>query len=390
VSEPITRRDFLGGVAAVAGLPSAYPNTGDTNQMPATENSDPPTTGRADFRFVLLGDLHYDRPDHHDMEWLRREKPNDVRQVENYSRITAEVLPRLLAEVKARATEPGTAFIAHVGDFVEGLAGTPELARRHCRDAVAYFDGAALGRPFLFCKGNHDVTGPGSVEAFNEILLPYIGREAGQKLDPARGANYVTRHGDCRFVWYDAYHKGSLTWLEGELAEKRAGERVFLMIHPPVVPYGARSNWHIFAKPGEADERKRLLNLLGRNRAIVLCGHLHKYGTVVRQTDEGPFAQVAVVSVLPEADIKPKNAVSGVKEYGPDLVRLEPDFAPQTVDERRALLSAEAPHVRHYDYADAPGYATVTVTPAEITIRLHAGLEKTPFRTFNLTALLEK
>ena len=47
------------------------------------------------------------------------------------------------------------------------------------------------------------------------------------------------------------------------------------------------SSWHLFAKASETLVRERLLNALGAARAIVLCGHLHKYGTVVRQTPKG-------------------------------------------------------------------------------------------------------
>lgn len=339
------------------------------------------------FSFALLGDLHFDRLAHHDMEWLKREKPNDVRQVENYSQLTKDTLPRLFGELRERiSTDPSIAFTAHVGDFVEGLAGTPELARRHCREAIMFAQDAKLGRPFLFCKGNHDITGPGALEAFNEILLPFIAQEAKTELPSANGTNFVTRQGECLFIWFDAYQKNSLAWLEATL-KKRTERHLIFLIHPPVVPYGARSSWHLFAKPSEAEERTRLLNLLGRHRAIVLCGHLHKYGTIVRKTPEGSFVQVAVISVLPSAKVTPKDAVSGVNEYGPSLVRLEPNFSPETIEARRALLTAEAPHILHYDYADCPGYGIVKVDGPEITLDLFAGLGRRAFRSLPLTKL---
>jgi hypothetical protein len=131
------------------------------------------------------------------------------------------------------------------------------------------------------------------------------------------------------------------------------------------------------------------MDLLGEHRALVLCGHLHKYGTVVRSTKKGSFVQVATLSVLPGPDLKPKNEVEGVKQYGPDLVRLEPEFSPQTEAERRALLAAEAPHVRHYEYADLPGYGRVTVRPDDVTLDLYVGLGKKHYRSLSLTGLLK-
>lgn len=334
----------------------------------------------------MLGDLHLDQLEHHDREWLAREKPGDVQQVQNYSRITREVVPQLFAEAREQIAANGgrVAFTCHIGDFVEGLAGTPALARRHCEDAVALVRDAKLGRPFVFVKGNHDVTGPGAVEAFNDVLLPFAGRELKQKLT---SASFTQRHGDAFFAYFDAYSPGSLDWLAATLAVPRKERHLFVVIHPPVVPYGARSTWHVFSKPREETQRARLLNLLGKHRAIVLCGHLHKYGTVVRQTPFGPFVQMAVISVLPAPSVTPSKEVAGVKEYGPELTRLEPDFSPSTLAERRNYLAAEAPHIRHYEYAEAPGYAVVKVGPA-VTADLYVGLGKRLWRTVNLSDLL--
>jgi hypothetical protein len=73
-------------------------------------------------------------------------------------------------------------------------------------------------------------------------------------------------------VYFDAYDdpvgKG-LDRLEKQLAARGGAKQVLFIIHPPVVPYGARSTWHIFAQPSEAAARTRLLNLLGEPRAIV-------------------------------------------------------------------------------------------------------------------------
>ncbi|MBC8139713.1 MAG: metallophosphoesterase, partial [Fibrella sp.] len=346
-----------------------------------------------EFAFPLLGDLHFDRLEHHDMAWLQKEKPNDIRQVENYSRITREVLPGLFREVKEQiaAQKVAVPFAVHIGDFVEGLAGTPELALRHCREAVEFVETARIGAPFLFCKGNHDVTGPGSVDACNAVLMPFLAAQAKQPLD---GSVLTVRQGDSLFVYFDAYDdpagKG-LDRLEKQLAARGNVKQVFFIIHPPVVPYGARSTWHIFAKQSEAAARTRLLNLLGGHRAIVFCGHLHKYGTVVRQTDKGSFVQMAVISVLSTPEAKPKDMVWGVKEYGPDLVRLEPNFSPATIDERREYLKAETPFIRHYDYADAPGYSIVRVNKdSAVSVDMYTGLGKKLWKTVKLTELLRR
>src|SRR4051794_8618033 len=112
----LSRRDLLRAGATAALAPAA-----------ARLLALAPPTG---FTFVALGDLHYDKLEHHDMNWLMAEKPNDLSQIKNYSRISAEITPKLLDEVRARVASDKADFVLQLGDFTEGLCGTPELAQR--------------------------------------------------------------------------------------------------------------------------------------------------------------------------------------------------------------------------------------------------------------------
>lgn len=380
--ESLSRRKLIGAAAGAAlGI----------HAMPAKTLAAPVPVPAASERyaFLLLGDLHLDRLDHHDMTWLKTEKPNDIRQVENYSRITREIAPALFAEMKEHTVaNPRIAFTTHIGDFVEGLAGTPALALRQAHESLALVSAHGPAKPFLFCKGNHDITGPGADTAWRDVLLPAVVKQAPGGVSTNKGSCFTVKHGkDTLFAYYDAYDAASLDWLESSLA-KRTEKHLFVVIHPPVVPYSARSDWHLFAKPSEAPQRERLLNLLGKNRAIVLCGHLHKYGTVVRETPKGRFVQVATISVILKTDTAPKNLREGLAAYGPDMVTLEPDFSPKTLDNRKELLKAEAPFIRHFEYADAPGYGVVSVEGDTVLLDLYAGLGKRKWRSVDLSGLL--
>src|SRR5688572_26783658 len=68
----------------------------------------------------LLGDLHFDRLAHHDMGWLQKEHPGDVRQVQNYSRLTSDVLPQLFAVVKRQidTTTANVPLVLQLGDLI--------------------------------------------------------------------------------------------------------------------------------------------------------------------------------------------------------------------------------------------------------------------------------
>src|SRR5207248_7856647 len=181
--------------------------------------------------------------------------------------------------------------------------------------------------------------GPGAADAYRQILLPYLSEANRAEI---KEAAFTRRQGGTLIAFYDAYDKASLEWFAAMLDQARP-ERLIVAIHPPVVPYNARSNWHIYSSPKQAAQRSRLLELLGRHRAIVLCGHLHKYSLLVRRTEEGPFVQLAISSVAATSDGKPRDEMSGIDRYRTDLVDLEPRHAPETVEARRALLEAERP-----------------------------------------------
>jgi hypothetical protein len=373
-----SRRHFLKTLAAAGGLLGPAGNWA----FAASDDAD-------NWSIPVLGDLHFDRLEHHDHEWLKREHPGDVSQVENYSRITRELTPKLFARVREslaalKASKTNVPFILQLGDLLEGLAGTEELAIRHARAGLDFVREANFSAPMRITKGNHDITGPGAVEAYQKLLLPFLSQSADSKITEAA---FARRQGGTLITFYDAYDKNSLDWFDKTLAESKP-ERLIVAIHPPVVPYNARSNWHIYSSPKQAAQRARLLELLGRHRAIVLCGHLHKYSLLVRRTDHGSFAQLAISSVAASTDGQPKDVRTGTGQYIPDLVDLEPRHAPDTVAARRDLLAAERPFIAHFDYADTWGHAVVRVTSAKITADVYRGFDPNPWKTADFAALL--
>ncbi len=383
------RREFLKRLLAGA--------TGLALAELSSHAANPQIGGAGAFSFVLLGDLHFDRLAHHDVEWLGRDKPDDLRQVRDYSRITAGILPGLFASLRGTIAEchalPDTrvAFTVQAGDFVEGLCGSAELARRQDEEAIEFVRGAKLGVPFLFTKGNHDITGPGATEVFKSAFLPFLSEQSagfagGGKLT---AANYALEHAGALFCFFDAYDRESLAWLEATLA-RRTARHCFVVVHPPVVPYGARSTWHLFSGEREKEKRERLLDLLGTHNVFVLSGHIHKYSLIVRSTPRGGrFLQLGLSSVISQPDVVPRNMLEGVTSYNPDQVTVEPNFSPATQAQRRAIYESESPFVKHFAYADLPGYALVLVKGASVTAKIHAGTGPKIWRSLELTQLLE-
>lgn len=357
----------------------------------------PPHAAVADdgqsFAFPLLGDLHFDRPDHHDFTWLERTKPGDISQIKSYCRNTAETTPRLFSGVRERVSQQNRTsrvpFVLQVGDLVEGLCGSEELAVRQDREALDFVRGAELGVPLLFTKGNHDVTGDGASAAFASVFEPYLreqsARFAGGQISRAC---YTVEYHDALFCCFDAYDTESLAWLEAALA-KRTARHCFVAVHPPVVPYGARATWHLYAGAKDRPRREKLLGLLGEQNAIVLSGHLHKFSAITRATpDRGRFVQVAVSSVIKTLGAGPKYVLSGIDDYGPDQIRVEPSYSPDTANQRRTVYETERRFVRAFEYAELAGYAMVTVSRDGVRLAVYSGISERPWTTLDLSKLL--
>ena len=379
----LTRRDFVKTVVAgAAGV--CLPATG----LRAGDN--------AAFSFVLFGDTHFDRLEHHDLEQLRQEKPDDVRQILEYSRLRAEILPRLFTTVREAigaaqaAPETRVAFAAHVGDLVEGLCGSESRAVQQDTEAIQFIRGASLGVPFLLTKGNHDITGPGAASAFKSVVHPFLDEQRGLlgasgKLTAAR---YSFQQGDALFCFFDAYDKESLGWLEAALSQRTA-RHCFVVLHPPVVPYGARATWHLFSGDRDKAQRDRMLELLGKHNAFVLSGHIHKYNLLVRATPRGgKFLQLGVSSVIHAPAVTAEHLLLGVKSYNADQVTVEPNFSPATEQQRRAVYDMEAPFVKQFEYADLPGYAVITANGPAVTARIYSGVTRQLWRTLELSRLM--
>lgn len=369
----ITRREFIRRAAGAVAL-----GAGGSWAVAAPAD--------AAWAFPFLGDLHIDRPEHHDMAWLAKDHHGDVSQVQNYCRITRDVTPKLLAVARQQATDSRAPvpFVLQIGDFVEGLCGSEQLAAKQADDAIDLVRQAAFPVPFLFTKGNHDITGPGAPQVYDKKLVPFL---AAQARDDIRTSVFTRDRDGTLVVFYDAYNRDSLDWFDG-LMKDRKPRRLLFVIHPPVVPYNARSNWHVYARPTQQKQRDRLLDLLGRARAVVLSGHLHKYSFLVRRTDGGRFAQLAVSSVAASPDGKPRDQLEGVDKYTPDLVNLEPKHAPDTVADRRRLLEAEKPFIEHFEYADTWGHALVTVAGDRVRAAVCRGLDRQAWKSLDLTGPL--
>ena len=338
------------------------------------------------YSFVYLGDMHFDKKSHHDFEWVQTNKPKDIRQIEDYIRNTEKYTPGLLRRIQTsiESSNGRIKMIVQGGDLTEGLCGSRELQETQFKDVKEFIRNYIPETTFIPTKGNHDITGPGAKEAFNSVMLPWISNECKKQIN---SASFYFMKGPDLFVFFDAYHDNNLDWLEKTLSENKH-RYVFVVMHPPAVPYNARSTWHIFSRAKEKDVSERFLNILGAHKVILLTAHLHKYSFLARRTSRGTFVQLSINSVISSTKIFVKNHLKGIENYSSRLVELEPEFQPDTKKERQKLLEDEKPYITYFEYADFPGYAIINVSDMGTNSDIYMGDSDKVWKNVHLSSVL--
>lgn len=337
--------------------------------------------------FLILGDIHYDLIENHDMEWLAT-KPDDLRQVtQGYTRYTQEnwidfckILKRQCDQLK-----PEVKAVIQLGDISEGLAGNPKKAIQMAKSTMRAIEKTDIDIPWIIAKGNHDITGPGAVEAFNDIYIPAFRKFTNNP--EIKTANYGTTINNIFFACFDPWEKreNSLDILEKNLSSSKAKYK-FVLLHEPVIPVNERC-WHVYRK--KPDNRNRLLKIIAENNAIILCAHLHHYSIVKRNTEWGPIVQILTNSVIRNRKhLTPKKIYT---EYGSVLAKEKPDWQPNTLEDRIKWLDEETPHVSYFKQMDLPGYGILSIDPQKdsIILQYYAAFADIPYDTVDISALLK-
>lgn len=337
--------------------------------------------------FMVLGDIHYDLLEDHDMDWLNT-KPDDLRQVTKeytvYTQTNWTDFARILKQ-KVQTVNPPLKAVIQLGDLSEGLAGSEQKAEQMASNAMKAIEAVNMPAPWIITKGNHDVTGPGAVEAFQKFYVPMIQKQTGNP--NIKNASYSYTVDDVRITCLDPWDKTTdmVSFLEKELSASKAKFK-FVVVHEPVIPVTERC-WHTLRKNPE--QREKLLEVIARNKAIVLTAHLHRYSVVSRKTPFGPIVQVMVISVIKERNyLTPSHVIT---EYGPSLAENLPNWQPETLEARKAILAEEAKHVSFFKQTDLPGYAIIKTDGKKGTVKLeyYAAFGREPYDSIDLTTLLK-
>jgi hypothetical protein len=80
-----------------------------------------------------------------------------------------------------------------------------------------------------------------------------------------------------------------------------------------------------------------------------------------------------------------------ITEYGPSLADNYPRWQPESLEDRKAMLSEEAKHVTYFKQTDLPGYAVIKIDDKKerIVLEYYAGFGEKPYDSVDLSSLLE-
>jgi hypothetical protein len=253
---------------------------------------------------------------------------------------------------------------------IEGACRHLVNAARNGQEGISQIRGPIDGCPRRRSRrGDHDVTGHGVSDAYRKVILRRLAAEL--KREPFEHTSYSMQHGTALFAFLDSYDRSGIDWLE-QLVSTSEFARLFVVPHLPVVPYHARAHWRIYDHENHTERRRRLLKLLGTHNAVVLTGHLHKQSLLVRRTESGRFTQIALSSIVRSSNASKTKRLSGLNDYGPGLLSLEPNFHPESLERRREILAQEKPWIDRFEYADQAGFAIIRVAADSVQATFHA------------------
>jgi hypothetical protein len=80
-----------------------------------------------------------------------------------------------------------------------------------------------------------------------------------------------------------------------------------------------------------------------------------------------------------------------ITTYGPSLAETNPEWQPETLEVRKAILKEEAAYVSYYKQTDLPGYALIKINERSggLVLEYYAAFGEKPFDIIDLTALLK-
>ena len=254
----------------------------------------------ADYRVLLLGDIHYDH--------LKYHTSAEGKIISRYSKVHVTMWqkkqPSALFTAAARQLDKDVPFVLQLGDFIEGCGATPDLRAQMMRDGFNAVKSHFPNHKLLAVKGNHDIrcdvdiTVNGKVkksngkdnETYKKNFLPLLAKELGHQ---EIKSNYSVLHNNDLYIFYDnfIYRKSSFNFLQKTLAAYPDVRKIFFITHTPVLPCSTYQPGALLANHAE------IAKLLASRNAIILAAHTHQISLVKVKIGSNTLTQFVSSSI---------------------------------------------------------------------------------------------
>lgn len=256
-------------------------------------NSNRSTPATKEYRVLVLGDIHYDAPQYHVIPGMKYR----TKFSKKYHAMWQKEMPELFT-ASAKLLDKDVPFVAQLGDFIQGYLPLKEQRAKMLDDAFKCVKAFYPDHKLLSVPGNHDnqCYGPKSVvkslkdyQTYAEVFTPHISRELGREIKN----NYVIRHGEDLYIFYDTYIKpdDSIKFLKATFKTYPKNRYVFLLTHLPLFA-------SCTASPGWLmPYYRQVADILFAQNAIVLAAHTHVPSVIKVSNGKNSITQMVASSI---------------------------------------------------------------------------------------------
>ena len=246
-----------------------------------------------EYRVLVLGDIHYEGKQYHGIPGMKYRS----KYSKTYEEMWKTAMPELFT-TSAGMLDKDVPFVAQLGDFIQGYLPLKEQRAKMLDDAFKAVKAYYPDHKLLSIPGNHDnqCYGPKEVvkslkdyQTYAEVFTPHIAGELGREIKN----NYVIRHGEDLYIFYDSYIKpdDSIKFLRETFKTYPKNRYVFLLTHLPLFACSTASpGWLL-------PYYRQVADILFEQNAIVLAGHTHIPSVLKVSNGKNSITQLIASSV---------------------------------------------------------------------------------------------
>ena len=245
------------------------------------------------YRVLVLGDIHFEGKQYHELPGIKYRS----KYSKTYDEMWKTAMPDLFT-TSAKLLDKDVPFVAQLGDFIQGYLPLKEQRAKMLDDAFKTVKPYYPNHKLLSIPGNHDnqCYGPKTIvkslkdyQTYAEVFTPHIEKELGRKINN----NYVIRHGEDLYIFYDTYIKpdDSIKFLQETFKTYPKNRYVFLLTHLPLFA-------SCTASPGWLmPYYRKVADILFKQNAIVLAAHTHVPSVIKVSNGKGSITQMVASSI---------------------------------------------------------------------------------------------